>query len=412
MKRGKEKREGNQRKTLATNVVCGVDSVGEFIHSFIHSYIYSFDGRKGHAKAKGSMGATTVRGEPDDGHSARMNALRAPRRTLNTVKRRAKREWARAKRHFGFLRVGQDDAGIPDYLIFNKFIYSGYRVNFTIRDSVQSLFELHNETMNIWTHALGFVMFLCLTVALICSPPIQEKLEALHLLENASVGAKNLRKSAEKFGKSLVAEAEYWPMFIYLIGAMACMLCSTLAHTFSICSPRANRWWWRVDYVGIAVMICTSFFPPIYYIFLNDVQWRIFYLVSITILGICVATISLLERFQDDRYRTFRAMIFVALAAFGVFPVAHTFLKYSIFENPYLRSILCYESLMATFYVTGAVVYSTQFPECAYPGKFDIFFSSHQWFHILIVIAAYCHYVAGMHAIDWRYGIDSLIEMG
>ena len=50
------------------------------------------------------------------------------------------------------------------------------------------------------------------------------------------------------------------------------------------------------------------------------------------------------------------------------------------------------------------IIYAIQFPECHYPGKFDIFFNSHQLFHVAIVLAAYSHYVAGMTAIDWRYG--------
>merc|ERR1711977_617624 len=49
---------------------------------------------------------------------------------------------------------------IPEYLIFNKHILSGYRVNFTVKDSLLSLFTLHNESINIWTHVAGFLLFL------------------------------------------------------------------------------------------------------------------------------------------------------------------------------------------------------------------------------------------------------------
>ncbi len=96
-----------------------------------------------------------------------------------------------------------------------------------------------------------------------------------------------------------------------------------MAHTFSIISPKANKWWWRVDYVGIAVMITTSFFPVIYYVFLNDLAWRNFYLTTITALGSLVAAVSLLEVFQSDNYRKFRASFFVAFAMVAIVPLLH-----------------------------------------------------------------------------------------
>lgn len=50
---------------------------------------------------------------------------------------------------------------VPEYLK-EKFIYTGYRVNFTMRLCLHSLFRLHNETFNIWTHVIGAVLFISL----------------------------------------------------------------------------------------------------------------------------------------------------------------------------------------------------------------------------------------------------------
>ena len=361
---------------------------------------------------------------------------------------------------------------VPDYLIFNDYILTGYRVNFTIKDSFKSIFTLHNETLNIWTHVAGFFIFLGLFIALAIAPPLfksaNRSLEALHLLETASASAQSFGRTVQRIRtelqlgrnigslqkalsdveyqdvlrglhidegaesvkrmfsdieyqrlvkelgisqgaqhlRRLVAEVKYWPMYVYLVGAMACMLCSSLAHTFSICSPRANKWWWRIDYVGIAVMICCSFYPLVYYIFLEHVYWRRFYMVAITILGTGVATVSLLERFQDDRYRAFRAWIFVALGTCGIFPGVHAICTLDVFSNqsgPFYH-IMGYEAGMAGGYLGGALLYATRYPEKAYPGKFDLFFNSHQLFHVMIVLAAYSHYEAGMTCLDWRYG--------
>jgi adiponectin receptor len=47
-------------------------------------------------------------------------------------------------------------------------------------------------------------------------------------------------------------------------------------------------------------------------------------------------------------------------------------------------------------YIGGACVYMLRIPEKLFPNKFDIFGSSHQIFHICIVIAALMHYYAAL----------------
>lgn len=45
----------------------------------------------------------------------------------------------------------------PDDIRDNEFIHSGYRVNYDCWSAAKSICELHNETMNVWTHLLGCV---------------------------------------------------------------------------------------------------------------------------------------------------------------------------------------------------------------------------------------------------------------
>ena len=50
------------------------------------------------------------------------------------------------------------------YLITNQHISTGYRINFNSRGSaLKSLFMLHNETGNVWTHLIGACIFVWLT---------------------------------------------------------------------------------------------------------------------------------------------------------------------------------------------------------------------------------------------------------
>jgi hypothetical protein len=42
----------------------------------------------------------------------------------------------------------------------SRFIVTGYRVGYSFSRCLRSIFELHNETVNIWTHLIGFMIFL------------------------------------------------------------------------------------------------------------------------------------------------------------------------------------------------------------------------------------------------------------
>ena len=45
--------------------------------------------------------------------------------------------------------------------VWNKYIVTGYRVNYdSWKQILHSLFEWHNETVNIWTHLVGFVVYI------------------------------------------------------------------------------------------------------------------------------------------------------------------------------------------------------------------------------------------------------------
>ena len=44
---------------------------------------------------------------------------------------------------------------LPESLRDNEYITRYYRVNYSGKQTIRSLFGLHNETGNIWTHFLG-----------------------------------------------------------------------------------------------------------------------------------------------------------------------------------------------------------------------------------------------------------------
>ena len=53
----------------------------------------------------------------------------------------------------------------PHYLIDNEYIQRGYRINFNSHGEIfKSLFMLHNESVNVWSHLIGVIIFFCLLI--------------------------------------------------------------------------------------------------------------------------------------------------------------------------------------------------------------------------------------------------------
>lgn len=198
----------------------------------------------------------------------------------------------------------------------------------------------------------------------------------------------------------LVRPISRWPFFAFLGGAMFCLLASSTCHLLSCHSRRVAYIMLRLDYAGIAALIATSFYPPVYYSFMCNPFLRNLYLISITVLGIATIGASLLPVFQNPEYRSIRAGLFFGMGVSGVVPVLHKLILFR--HHPEALYTTGYEILMGAFYGLGALVYATRIPERWMPGKFDIAGHSHQLFHVLVVAGAYTHYRAGLIYLKWR----------
>ncbi|CAN6290148.1 unnamed protein product [Urochloa humidicola] len=53
---------------------------------------------------------------------------------------------------------------LPGYLRDNEYIHRHYRCEWPLPQVLLSAFSIHNETLNVWTHLIGFFIFLSLTI--------------------------------------------------------------------------------------------------------------------------------------------------------------------------------------------------------------------------------------------------------
>lgn len=373
-----------------------------------------------------------------------------------------------------------------------------YRPTMSAWDTLKSLFNLHNETGNVWTHLIGFLIFVGFTVYFAVSPPApltfsSEQVHALwgsvqgnfHPLQNihlnlqqlqgslqtgvyklqdnlqqgvhalqdnlqlgvhalqdgVQLGVHALQDGVHTLGDNLHLKAQVlrdnlhsltdnvqdnlqhatdslnakltsvitpllqwptvrWPVYVYMAGAMICLLTSSVCHLFGCCKKDVHHMLWRFDYSGIAVLIVTSFFPPVYYGFMCSPFWRNFYLLVTSTLGAAVVCVSLSEYFQQARFRPLRASLFSGLGLFGLVPVMHQWVLHS--HVWHVRAAITHILLMGAVYLMGAVVFVARVPERWLPGRFDLLLHSHQIFHVAVVVAAVIHARSAYLLLQWR----------
>ncbi|KAK4713052.1 hypothetical protein R3W88_018959 [Solanum pinnatisectum] len=311
---------------------------------------------------------------------------------------------------------------LPGYMKDNEFILNYYRANWPIKQALLSIFRWHNETLNVWTHLLGFILFVALTLSNVVQVPQLSDFMTMFIWNFPMSGDANVSNNSKEFfqgpsrlidlkqdqhlqldnmmsTKSIQSETT-WPFYVFLVGSMFCLLSSSICHLFCCHSHKLNILLLRMDYVGITVMIITSFFPPIYYIFQCSPHWQIVYLGGITIMGICTIITLLSPVFSTGKYRSFRAVLFMSMGFFGLIPAVHAVVLN--WDEPERNVTLAYELAMALSYLIGTMFYVARIPERWRPGFFDLAGHSHQIFHVFVILGALSHYGAALVFLEYR----------
>ncbi|XP_036324385.1 adiponectin receptor protein [Rhagoletis pomonella] len=251
---------------------------------------------------------------------------------------------------------------LPKWLQDNDFLHRGHRPPLpSFSACFKSIFRVHTETGNIWTHLLGCVAFIGVALYFLSRPSVE-----IQVQEKIIFGA-------------------------FFAGAIICLGFSFAFHTLSCHSVEIGRLFSKLDYCGIALLIMGSFVPWLYYGFYCHYQPKVIYLSVVCVLGTLSIIVSLWDKFSEPALRPLRAGVFMSFGLSGIIPAIH----YSLMEGWFSQisqASLGWLILMGLLYILGALLYALRVPERWFPGKFDIWFQSHQLFHILVIAAAFVHY--------------------
>ena len=211
-----------------------------------------------------------------------------------------------------------------------------------------------------------------------------------------------LRGLPDRVGQEMlgidVASTQYggavWPLVLYLCSAVVCLSMSTLYHCFGLAmSERMMAIFSRLDFTGIAALIYGSIFAVIYYSLFCQPWLQSCYLTLVSLIALPKIAACTTQTYMQEEYRNVRVVSFVAFGFCGIVPLAHAIvLAAPGDEAEQVRRLAWQVIYMGFAYMVGVAIYVSHFPDVYRPGSFDICCSSHQLWHVCILIAAYMLY--------------------
>ncbi|XP_038654663.1 membrane progestin receptor alpha-B [Scyliorhinus canicula] len=265
------------------------------------------------------------------------------------------------------------DCDVPQ--IFRElYIYSGYRpVEHNWRYYFFTLFQRHNESVNVWTHLIAALVVIL-------------KLQAL----SETV--------------AFLSDPHALPLLILYLSAFTYLTFSSLAHLLHSRSEFAHYSFFFLDYVGVAIYQYGS--ALVHYYYSIEEEWyhiiKTFYLPMATTLawmtcmGCCYSKSN--AKVLHPRTRKLYQVVPAALAyTLDISPVLHRI--YNCHSSGCTDSAIWYHASQITFFVISAHFFSYPHPEKWFLGKCDILLQGHQIFHVFMVLCT----MAQLEAIHLDY---------
>ena len=248
----------------------------------------------------------------------------------------------------------------------NAHIVRGYRFTESKLECITSVFKPSNETVNIWSHAIGLVIVLAI---------------AFHFYPSSHLF-------------SISSKTDILITACFFLAAAKCLICSVMWHTMNgIASQTLLERFACVDYSGISFLVATSILSTEWTAFYCEPVSRSIYMSLTVILGLAGTVLPWHPTFNRADMAWARVAFYITLAATGFAPV----LQLNITRGP--QWVFYFYAPIAkslAVYVTGAVIYASQVPEKWWPGRFDYAGASHNIWHLAVLGGILFHYVAMM----------------
>eukprot|EP00300_Choanocystis_sp_HF-7_P033738 c46152_g1_i1.p1 GENE.c46152_g1_i1~~c46152_g1_i1.p1 ORF type:complete len:307 (-),score=63.58 c46152_g1_i1:201-1121(-) len=265
---------------------------------------------------------------------------------------------------------------IPVWAQQNELIRTCYRCEMNAVEALKSIFQIHCETGNIWTHLIPGIVSLVLGFGYALD-------QSICALDRAALGT-------------------------FFFGSTCCYLCSATYHTLHICSPESSIAFGQLDFVGIVLGIWGGETGAIIALFPCEHHKMWLFELALTIFGIIALMVVIIPRFNSNTYRGTRSLIFVAFGLSGLLPFFVFIWDHLACSNHHacsvaLTQVVSNAIFCASAFLFGACLYNFRFPERYFPERFDLFGQSHQIWHLLVVLGFWFNLQALWALIHFRH---------
>jgi len=257
----------------------------------------------------------------------------------------------------------------PEFLRV-PFILSGYRIDHHLWDCIKSLMQIHNETVNIWTHFMGSLILL----GLFCQ-----------IIFMSEMGTMNV---------ALIS--------LFLLSCAYGLSASAIFHCFNCVDAEYHRKLRTLDFGGIAAVILGSGWPVAYFTFYCHYKTLYFYLVMFSVVSPLLLCMPFVSFFHKHNH--LRTCLYSLSAGFPAYGYLH-FIIMDGTSSEFIPILFVPVGISYLFFGTGMILYVTRIPERFWPGAFDLYGTSHQIWHVLVVVGQWILYGGIFAAARYRYTI-------
>lgn len=246
------------------------------------------------------------------------------------------------------------------FIAVHPFIQHGYRIHHNMVDCIGSIFKIHNETFNIWSHIIAFVTFVA-TAALVYTD------------------------------RTYTTFASNWVVYLYLAAAINCFVSSSIYHTYNCHSHDVANFVFKIDLLGIVLVLLSGAIGTQHFMFHEFPDIRRGYIIFYIVLSTLIVLISNVSCCKQEKLNLLRIFLVILLFASAFLSSIHWAL---IADMKEVEAITPYYLMGYVAIYVGFVFYFSKFPECSFQHRIiDIYFQSHTIWHYCVYLAAISYYV-------------------
>jgi len=264
---------------------------------------------------------------------------------------------------------------IPEWTKKDYIIY-GYRSKKNIGECLFSIFKIHNETINIWSHLISLITF----IYILWYDVINYK--KCNIANITDIG--NINNAIDILQSDDIIYYNYIILLLYDLISIITFGISTIYHTFIPNDYDNYIILLKLDLLTIILVICSSNFIIMYYWF-----WCISNYLNMYIIASCIYLFGgiILLCYLDIIKKYNYILIYFSSYNLGII-IGYIYINYNYKENVNKYIVYNFAGPL-TIYMMGFIIYSAKIPEKVLYNYTDYIGNSHQIWHILSFVASY-----------------------